>query len=33
MRVVANPVLDFNKLRTQTNEITNGTGMDGGAIN
>jgi len=32
MRVVANPVLDFNKLRTQTNDITNGTGMDGGAI-
>lgn len=32
IRVVANPVLDFDKLRTQTNDITNGTGMDGGAV-
>ncbi len=32
LRVVVNPVLDFNKLKTQTSDITNGTGMDGGAV-
>ncbi len=32
MRVVVNPSLDFNKLKTQTHDITNGTGMDGGAV-
>ena len=32
LRVVANPVLDFNKLKTQSKIINNPVDMDGGAI-
>ncbi len=32
IRVVANPVLDFNKQKSQIQDVTNGTGLDGGAL-
>jgi len=32
LRVVANPVLDFNKMKTQSKIITNPQGMDSGAL-
>ncbi|MDP4179488.1 MAG: flagellar basal-body MS-ring/collar protein FliF [Bacillota bacterium] len=32
IRAVVNPVLDFDKLTRQTNDISNGTGMDGPAV-
>lgn len=32
LRVVVNSVLDFNKLKTQTSDISNGTGLQGGAV-
>ncbi|NSW89888.1 MAG: flagellar M-ring protein FliF [Firmicutes bacterium] len=32
LRVVANPFLDFDKLKTQSKIITNPSGMDGGAV-
>ncbi|HEY9059822.1 MAG TPA: flagellar basal-body MS-ring/collar protein FliF [Pseudobacteroides sp.] len=32
IRAVVNPVLDFDKLKRQTSDISNGTGLDGPAI-
>jgi len=32
IRVVVNPILDFDKMKKQTSDISNGTGLDGPAV-